>query len=247
LFSFTSKGQESNTTEEPGENGANIKRYKYEVGTDVKWIFLHTIINNYPNASHSYSYNNHGMRLFGRINKSKPLPEKYTSRKYAYRFGLRLNGAVTFTNNFDTTLAANLNQYEHLIYRNQNYFSILAETGYEVQKQLRRFQLFYGADMGFSYNFSSYDIYLYNRNNPTAYTKKSEVRRNYYSLAISPLVGIKYFIHSRISISGEARFSLGFYSDNMQDGYYGIISKSSGLNTWTDPLYALNMNYYFNW
>jgi hypothetical protein len=78
------------------------------------------------------------------------------------------------------------------------------------------------------------------------YIQKSEVKHHSYSIAFSPLVGIKYFIHSRISVSGEARFNMGFYYSLTQDGYNGTRIKTGGLNVWTDPLYALNLNYYFN-
>jgi hypothetical protein len=78
LFSVSIYAQDNTTveeeTEEPEENGAAVKRYKYEIGTDIKWIFLQTITNNYPNSAHTYSYNNSGMRLFGRINKSNAYP-----------------------------------------------------------------------------------------------------------------------------------------------------------------------------
>jgi hypothetical protein len=251
LFLFELKAQDKveETADEPEENSASIKRYKYEIGTDIKWIFLQTIINNYSNSSYSYSYTNNGMRLFGRINKSKRIPEKYRTRRYAYRFGLRLNGAFTFFNTLDTTSVIYNYNNGYSYSKNPNYFSILAETGYEIQKQMRRFQLFYGADAGLSYVSSSNDIFVYDRNNSntsTAFIKRGELNNNSFSVALSPLVGMKYFIHSRISVSAEARFSLGLCYNYAKDGYVGTIIKTGGLNLWTDPLYALNMNYYFN-
>jgi hypothetical protein len=246
LVAAKTSAQETETAEASVEKETIIKRYKYEIGTNLKWIFVSTIINQYPNTAHSYSYNNNGMRLFGRINKSKSIPAKYTNRKYAYRFGLRLNGSLTFYNNIDTIIAVNPSPYESIVYKNHHYFSILAESGYEIQKQLKRFQLFYGADAGISYLKSSSDVYLYNRSNPDVFVERSKNQTSNYSLVLSPLLGVKYFIHSRVSVSGEAKFNLGLYVDKSKDGYFGITSNTAGLNIWTDPLYALNLNYYFN-
>jgi hypothetical protein len=251
LFSFNCMAQDNSQieeeAEEPEENTATIKRYKYEIGTDIKWIFMRTVNNYYPNSSHTYSYsNNDGMRLFARINKSKRIPQKYRLRKYAYRFGLRLNGAFTFFSDLDTVAAINAANNGLLYSDRQKFFYVLAETGYEVQNQFRKFQLFYGADVGVSYNRYSYDIFVLDRVNLNQYIKTSDVKHHSYSFAFSPLVGIKYFIHSRVSVSGEARVNLGMYYSSSKDGYFGTHIKTGGLNVWTDPLYALNLNYYFN-
>ncbi len=212
------------------ENTALIKRYKYDVSTNLLYL-----INKSDGAS-----------LFLRNNLVKAKKKGYGTRKVAYRFRIGASSQLSNTIKYDT-----VNRY----YYNYPYSSglptsiaIFGSAGYEWQHQYQRFQIFYGYDVTAGFNhYQIRDNSVYNNSNGT-YVFADRQQKS-FSLGVSPLFGIKYFIHSRISISGEAHIGLNYnrYREKFQiSGLSAERRHFNSFNIGTSPLAFLNLSYHFN-
>lgn len=211
----------------PEANGRLIKRYRFDVSTDLLSLLRE----------------NTGVTLFVRNNLVKPKKKGYGTRKVAYRFRLGLEGQLSQRVQNDTLSIPG--GYNYGVYVPSNAF-ISAGAGYEWQQALGRFQLFYGYDVGAHYRSQRVRNFP-QQNGNHLYVITHTVRQSVFG--VSPLIGMKYFIHSRVSVSGEATFS-GYYT------FHRELLRDTGrpadkialryFNFRTNPLAVLNLSYHFN-
>jgi len=136
-----------------------------------------------------------------------------------YRVQLALSGNIQLTQKTtqkDTT-------FGHYIVKQPSQYSVQPLFGIERVNFFGKFNLYYGADFGPSYTYSSnqYNVYIYsNTNNNYTYYGGSYGANtsNVFGFSIIPFVGIKYRISERFSASMESAFSLGYSFTNTK--YY---------------------------
>lgn len=113
--------------------------------------------------------------------------------------------------------------------------------GYEWQKQTDKHQLFYGADVSYSYSVSKTTV------DPSLPVTGVflPVRRHAYSLSV--FAGVKYFLTPRMSLSGETHLYLSYLNNrNYSDfDFNGLGGQSSLTELRFRPLRNLNFAYYF--
>lgn len=138
--------------------------------------------------------------------------------------------------------------------------------GFEGHKNFKRTQLYYGVDFSFSYSkvtntsTNTNEQRYYPNINDTAYTIITVVYTNTIDdrmsrYGINPLLGIKFFITPKLSMSTETQFVFEFYyekfkQDNTCDHptYSAINSKitnNDGFSSRFGPIGTLSISYHF--
>lgn len=157
----------------------------------------------------------------------------------AYRFRLGADFAQHLNpNKIDTSWAGNTGF-------KKTAFTLFSSVGKEWQKQFNQFQLCYGADLFLQYSREVYE---------TAILFGEDYYPRYRNLTtgISPFVGMKFFIHSRISLSAEAHMNIAYNSMGM-DLFYAAANPPTNKKTtanffqvrFNQPLYVLQLSYHF--
>ncbi|MDO1451705.1 hypothetical protein Q0590_35860 [Rhodocytophaga aerolata] len=130
--------------------------------------------------------------LFVRWNREKD------NKLSAYRFRLGADFAQHLNpNKIDTSWAGSSFK--------KTAFTLFSSVGKEWQKQFNQFQLFYGADVFLQYTYEVYEGAI-------LFGKDYYPRNRNLITGISPFVGMKFFIHSRISLSAEAHANMAYNS-----------------------------------
>jgi len=117
--------------------------------------------------------------------------------------------------------------------------------GYELHKNMNRTQLFYGVDMFINYS-------KLNSKSTNFYNSEKYISERIYNMmgyGISPLIGVKYFLGSSISVSTELKYSIEAYNGKNVSRYTGDtgddIDKISGTDTKFGPLGQISLNIHF--
>lgn len=132
--------------------------------------------------------------------------------------------------------------------------NIRALIGVEWQKQIKRIQLFYGIDGGISYSeqVDPYSITWFASNGVIigySTNDESELRVPFYMF-----MGIKYFIHPRVSISLESALNVAIgwatykridYDNQFNETSVSAEAKRRDINFGTDYLRYLNVSFHF--
>lgn len=132
--------------------------------------------------------------------------------------------------------------------------NIRALIGIEWQKQIKRLQLFYGFDTGVNYseNVNPYSItWISSTGEVIGYStnEESELRVPLYIF-----MGVKYFIHPRVSLSLESTVNVGIgwskynrinYDNQFNETNVTAEAKRQEINLRTDYLRYLNVSFYF--
>jgi hypothetical protein len=144
--------------------------------------------------------------------------------------------------------------FTNVNFREGTYLNIRALVGIEWQKQMKRLQLYYGFDTGLEYFESTRSnsiSYYFSNGVVVGYglTDESELRVPIYGF-----IGLKYFLHPRVSVSIESALSIGIgwltFSRSRYDsaGDLEFVSdegKRREVNFDTDYLRYLNVNFHF--
>ena len=126
--------------------------------------------------------------------------------------------------------------------RTRTSYSIQPQIGYEWQEDFGRLLLYYGADLSAGYYKSTYRVE--NLIDPVdLYTNNSESIR----LSINPIIGLKVFINSSISVSTETFFYVSYTMNKSKtiNGTEVTNSKDTALNTGLSPLGVFSINFHF--
>lgn len=119
--------------------------------------------------------------------------------------------------------------------------------GREWQKQWNQFQLFYGTDLFVRYDLEVLEYAIINGND--YYPKRKNL-----TVGVSPFIGMKFFIDSRISVSTEAHVDFSRYSEKTIGYVPGPDPNNIDTDTvvndyfqinFNQPLYVLNLSYHF--
>ena len=191
--------------------------------------------------------NTRSTRLMFRKNESVVNATNIPVRKGAYRAQLYLGGGFSQTSKDSVQFNNNSGSVNYYFPKSNNSFSIGAGIGYEWQRQLGRFQLFYGYDVFARYNTISDSGTI--RNGRTVPDATSNTYHS-FSAGVSPLAGIKYFVSSQFSISFESAYSIGYYrsSSSFTGPVYGVFGRSyqeQGISYGLTPVSAINATFHF--
>lgn len=181
---------------EPKVSKTTIKRMKWEVGTDLKWL-IENNENNLPT-------------FLLRKNILEKKKRSFGVRKIGYRW---IAQAVFSDTKYDYP-----NPPTNVLYSYERIRRIVfgVYAGREWQNQLApRWQFFYGMDAGLGYyNYLQINAYLKSAGLPE--TKEFYKRINRYEASILPFIGFKFFLHSRVSFSFENSIVLRAYWDHLR-------------------------------
>lgn len=174
------------------------------------------------------------------------------NEKKALRF--QLGGNVDVPISTDTVLNQGGFPVTSFFNNNNSYTRLTTSIGIEWQKQIEpRLQLFYGVDLGGSYQRSKgVQSLTYISGTLTSYT---EGISNSIGIPVNGFMGIKVFIHPRFSASIESSVLLGInfeentsnrhYFDNFSPTELLRSDKRSEFYFGMDYLRYLNLSYYF--
>lgn len=246
-----------------------FERYKWDASLDASFVlpsFYQVYATGYygntafgsENGLGAYGYgsvyngiytfaNTRSTRLMFRKNETVVNATDIPLRKGAYRAQLYLGGGFSQTSKDSVRFNNNSGSVNYYFPKSNNSFSIGAGIGYEWQRQMGRFQLFYGYDVFARYStfFDSGTI----RNGRTAPDATSTSYHS-FSVGVSPLAGVKYFVSPQFSISFESSYSIGYYrsSSSFTGPMYGMFNRDyeeQGISYGLTPLSAINATFHF--
>lgn len=241
--------------------------YKHEVGIDIS--LLNLLRGNNQNNYYPYNgwyYNNVPDNAFDyptvfyrhhkKNKKDKPIA-------YRFRIGTNLN-----FKKLETPSIKDLNQIRGIISSSNtgylyDFSNFSIRLGRERQYRSGKFELLYGYDLYYRYQDNkSYQVtanWNYdNTLNDYYYSSHSILQSSkIYQFGISPIVGFKYFLLPRLCFSGEAKMDIGYefiQQDRKEEHYESkentyrssiLTLGKKGFNVNINPLYVVNMGYYF--
>ncbi len=128
-------------------------------------------------------------------------------------------------------------------YKTEDSFSTLrAFIGYELHKNTTKSQFFYGLDVFVNYS----DFHSKSTDYEDFPNTSDEDKFNTIGIGVSPLIGVKYFFNSMVSVSTEVKFSIESYKKKIVDGYnrdwLGEKIEESGLFVNFGPVGQLSIN-----
>ena len=134
-------------------------------------------------------------------------------------------------------------------------FSGFVEVGFEQQRQLDRFHLFYGADLGIYITSNNYYDFLhivYDSTGEHVYSYY-DIKENYIGPAITPFAGFKFFITQRMSAGIETGVRFGLFWRNLSETYHNDYTDTETVNnnkiTYFDIdtkyIRSISMSFYF--
>lgn len=248
------KGQEDIPEKDASIN--SNRKYKSEVGIDLSAF---NFIMNSPSGGYpSFFYRRH-------FNKSKPVKglsgiNKTTFHAYRIRVGSNLSfEKITPPDIRDEFYNNNFYSY---YYNNTINSSFFIRAGKEKQIRSTRFELFYGYDLFLEYD-KIKELWIrnwgYNYSQPDQYFINEQWGTNIRTLkfGIAGVGGFKFFLIPRLCFSAEASLDIG-YSKKIRENFYDNynsstdlqdkdrqIVKVSGIQSNFNPLFVINMGYYF--
>lgn len=246
--------------EEPKSNVNSNRKYKNEVGIDISPFKF--ILGDYGAGYPSVFYRRH----FIREKKVASLSGVKLTTYQAWRF--RIGSNLSFQN-FSTPDIRNplLPNYQYYNNFHQSLSSnsvIFVRIGKERQHRSSKFELLYGYDFFINYN-TQRQYYLYvNYFSPSSgsgsiypvnYEQKNNTSNTF--VGVAGIGGFKYFLIPRLCFSAEATINLGYSKQEYYNEYNSfdtstnlyttesVSSSSSGLNLAINPLFLINVGYYF--
>lgn len=164
--------------------------------------------------------------------RNKPLfgvSYKYHFKNSAIRFSASGRYKYDEQNTLDDYSSTNYSNNTTLDWVSLNYI------GYEINRNLRRSQLYFGADIGFRYAEYSFEsncryVYYYDDDEYLS-TYIQNVDNKAKSYLITPFLGFKYFVTPHISFSVETKVVLMYFIENSSNYYK---------NTYENEVYESN-------
>ncbi len=209
------------TKAQEDEKEQKIKRYEWEIMTNPIYVF-------YPLTG------TNSIPAIIMLRKHTEQIKKKSLVKSAYRLRVNLSGSTT---KVDSLGVVNLPSGGGVYIGSGTSLSLGIALGKEWQKQIGKYQFFYGTD-----------IYLSYAKNDISYpqTPLSSPIWNFetQSLGISPLIGVKYFLNARFALSLESALNVGYTRRKSLDGWKQL--STSSYNAYLSPVYNFNFSYYFN-
>jgi hypothetical protein len=120
-----------------------------------------------------------------------------------------------------------------------------ASTGREWQRQMGRFQFFYGSDIFTQYFLRRAELAI-------VLGKDYFPKDKEFSIGVSPFLGVKFFIHPQVSLSAESHIDLYYYSfkrenfaHNGYEFFYSDFKLKYFKTDFDSPIYVLNLMFHF--
>ncbi len=170
--------------------------------------------------------------------------KNFQSVREAYRIRVATGiGKENYPINFSSS--TRIRDRLYTIRKQSTGWSLSLQIGYEKQKIVGKFQLFYGIDLVGMYHLNkeeTIDVVGYSRS-------KETISR----VGCSPFIGFKYFIHSRVAVSVETALSIAYFSvqeyresqGGSQDPVEPFEYNYSGWIVDFLPINYLNIGFYF--
>lgn len=215
------------------DENKGVARRKHEIAFDLSGSsiipstsvgnYFNNYFNNYYNGRFGYyNYNQaNGASLFYRRYKISTNKQKTYERYFGNRYRL---GIYFLGQNQKRNISSNTNTfYSNVgVYPIADASLVYVRIGKEIQEKFGKFQLHYGVDLVLDYYSSDYSLILPNYELQTgnlisydSYIQKVSA----ISAGISPLIGIKYFLNSRILFSLESNFDILYRTSNLKDNF----------------------------
>ncbi|GAA3959609.1 hypothetical protein [Hymenobacter antarcticus] len=244
-------------------NPNSFQRYEWDVSVDASFVlpsFYQVYANGYygnslyagGNGYYGYGYGNSGVftnsrstRLMLRKNETVTNATNIPLRKGAYRATLYLSGNQQSVSG--DSLVFNVASGDYYFLNRNNAISLSTSLGYEWQHQVGKFQFFYGYDVFLGYLATTEEGTLRN-----ATGRREATSYDYHSLraGVSPVAGVKFFIHPRFSLSLESAYSFSYFRSTAKFSgpVYGYFSRSyteNGFSYGLKPVSAINATFHF--
>jgi hypothetical protein len=202
------------------EKEQKIKRYEWEIMTNPIYIF-------YPLTS------GQSIPAMIMVRKHTEQIKKKALVKSAYRFRLNLSGSAIKA---DSLGVLNLPSGGSVSIGEGIGFQIGVAIGKEWQKQIGKFQIFYGTDIHVGYDKNEYK---YPQTPLSSQIWNNEIK----SFGINPLIGVKYFLNARFAFSLESALSAIYVRRKSLDGWRQL--NYSSYSAYISPVYNFNFSYHF--
>jgi hypothetical protein len=180
--------------------------------------------------------------------------KKFISRNEKKALRIQFGGSADYPIGQQDSLGRN-SGFRNVSFNEQRTLNVRMLIGVEWQKQIKRIQLYYGLDIGIQY---------FERSNPYSITWVSFPSGDIVGYATDeessvgiPLfgfMGLKYFIHPRVSISIESALNIGIgwskyklinYDNQFNETSVSAEGKRRELNFETDYVRFINVGFHF--
>ncbi|TYZ12501.1 hypothetical protein FY528_04175 [Hymenobacter lutimineralis] len=235
-----------------------FQRYKWDVSVDASFVLpsiyqvsygygFYTVYDPFFYGSWSGPTSSRSTRFMVRRNETVMTRTNIPVRKGAYRMSLHLDG-------LNSRVSKDSIRFNNPSYRDaflfpvsQNSFNASVAVGYEWQHQMGRFQFIYGYNMFVNGG----------ANRETGTWRTSEgLREDYTSTAryvgigLGPLAGVKFFIHSRFSLSLEGAYTVAYNHRRFESTItsYTYVVRNATMNSISyglTPISAFNATFHF--
>ena len=130
-----------------------------------------------------------------------------------------------------------------------NGYSVNPRFGYEFHLNIKRGQVFYGAELTFLFIYTEHTNYY----SPSSSIEYNEDINKVMIYGLRPMIGLKYQINRWLSVSTETAVNFSYntsenhsktiYTDDTSDQEQN--RKSQGFSVWLEPLGLLSINFHF--
>ncbi|MCJ8164725.1 hypothetical protein MKJ04_07710 [Pontibacter sp. E15-1] len=179
----------------------DLKRFDWDFSADMKFLFN----SNYGQGD-----------VLLRKNKEKRL-KTWGMRYTAFRYRLQFNHQKTTSDALDDLLSSEevtSGNYSMLYYSDKTLQStnLKLSVGYEWQQYFGRFMVHYGSDLQLSRSVEEreYSLYLRKQDDVESkmYKDASKKKSTSLGIALAPVLGARYFLHPRISVTAETQLNI---------------------------------------
>ena len=197
------------TNKENTKDEIRWNQYKNEIALDCK--FLNKDLNLNSIGSNLIYKKRFGEKKFIAVNEKK---------SWRFQIGGFADYPVISKDTF------NFNNLSPRFIDNEKIINVRLLAGIEWQKQMGRFQLYYGIDTGLSF-FKEDDPINYYRFYSNGDVDYEGYERFDAGIPFIGFMGLKYFFHPRFSVAIESSLSLGvFYSKYTTIGHNGLLEET---------------------
>lgn len=155
-------------------------------------------------------------------------------------------GALRIGSSFSVSNSSSENENHYSLDGKSHYFA--PRLGYEFHKNIKNWQLFYGADLQYSNSYSYQNTDFYG----SSYYENRESTRKSNSFGVRPFMGVKYQINNWFSITTETGLLAAYNtSETSEIDRYDInpyeenITKTTGFSAALEPLGLVSLNFHF--
>jgi hypothetical protein len=213
-------------------------KHKFEVGLDFQFF------------DRNLRLNSIGSNL---IFKKHIGEKKFISKNEKKALRLQIGGFVDYPIGKQDSLG-NFAGLNNIRLNEEKFVNVRLLVGIEWQKQINRIQLFYGVDGGIGYFERVEPLSITSSTQTGEIIGYSTVERSNVSVPLHVFMGVKYFIHPRISLSIESALDIGLgwstYKRTSYDNQFVETSttpeaKRRDVFFDTDYLRYLNISFHF--